>query len=246
MRKRTIVLLNINNTLYKFLSIFYSKKDSSYYLYQHMLDETGPLEIAEPFHLLSSSGNFPTNRLKKDIEQNGHLVHLSIHPTRLYLKKRSNHGKEEHLMAEVEPQSYKNGSRLHCIFTPAPTTHLEVYSTTKKKAGEDLIIFQWSSPQMPQISIYELENEVVAKALPPGSEVKMINSDGLHPIIALHLRVTSEPGPWRPNCGIFGRILKKDPISKSELQRIISYNNAPFDISSLPDNVIINDYKIKE
>lgn len=251
MYKRTTVLLKINNIYYKFLSIFYSKKDPSYFFYNHIVDESGPLVIKELFHLLSDSGNFSTNTLKDKLVKDGDLVHISIHPKRIYVKKRAKGCAEEHLMAEIEPQPFnKAGFKLHCIFTPAPITHLPIYDLSKKKSKEELITFEWTSNQCPQISIYELENKInesIINSLPEGLEIKIINFDNIHPKIVLHLRATNgAPGIWRPNCNLFGKILKKDPILKDELQRIISYNNAKFDVSSLPDNAIISDYKVIE
>jgi hypothetical protein len=251
MHKRIIVLLRIQEEYYKFLSILYSQKDASYFLYSHLIDEKSPFLIAEPFRLLKIAGNFSTGKLKKTTIDNGQQVHLSIHPLRIYLKKRSINGKEEHLIDEYEPQPFnREGFRLHCFFTPAAKDFLPKHKLTVRK-DEELVIFEWESLLCPQVNLYELSSNFdihrVHKILPEGADIRIIQADKLHPAIALHLRATNgDPGVWRSNCYIFGKVLKKKPISKSELQRIIDYNEANFDISSLPENAIIHDYKIEE
>ncbi|MEK7546807.1 MAG: hypothetical protein AAB536_01355 [Patescibacteria group bacterium] len=251
MRKRIIVLLKTKKDYYKFLSIFYSGKDGSYFLYNHLADEKTPLDVAEPFHLLRSFGDFSTNKLKKRVVENGEEIHLSIHPKRLYLKRRSIGSKEEHLIEEVEPQPFnEHGFRLHCVFTPAPREYLPKYNLATKRESEDLIIFEWESVQCPQISFYELSVELdftrVSEILPQSIAVKTVKAEKNHHAIALHLQVTNgDPGVWHPNCIIFGKIIQKKPIDKTELQRIITYNEAGFDISSLPDDAVIHDYKVQ-
>lgn len=239
------MLLKIDNVHYKFLSIFYSKKDPSYYLYNHLKDKKGSLVVTEPFHLLSTSGSFSPDALKNNLVEDGDSVHLSVHPTRLYLKKRTKEGKEEHLIEEQEPQPFnESGFRLHCVFTPGSIMALEICDPSTKKNNEELIIFEWVSSLCPQISVYELNN-LPNIVLPEGLAIKIIDSDGLHPQVALHLKaISGDIGIWRPSCVVFGKIIKKAPITKAQLEKIISYNKAGFDISSIPDDAIISDYKI--
>ena len=252
MHKKIVVLLKIKEDYYKFLSIFYSSKDGSYFLYSHLINEETPLLIAEPFRLLKTFGNFSTSKLKKHVTENGQQVHLSIHPKRLYLKKRSVKGKEEHLMEEVEPQPFnKEGFRLHCVFTPAAREYLPKYELTSKKKDEELITFEWKDVLCPQISLYELSKDFnitrTSEILPGNVDIRTIQADELHPAIALHLRATNgDPGIWKSNCAIFGKSINKRSITKTELQKIIAYNKVGFDISSLPDDAIIHDYKIVE
>lgn len=247
MRRRIIVLLKVNNILYKFLSIFQNKADSSFYIYQHIKNEGSPITVSDSFHLLKSSETFKTNRIRKRIEKDGDRVHLSIHPNRIYLKRLNKDGSKEHLIEECEPQPFNSkGFRFHAIFTPPPISHMNKYSP-KKNATE--IIFSWNEKMCPQVSLYELGKNFnlkgVDKTLPSGDGVEIVHTDGLHPTIALHLKSTSgAPGAWMPNCAIFGKIVKKKPISKQKLQEIISYNELNFDISSIPNNAAITDYKI--
>lgn len=247
MRQRIIILLKINNTLYKFLSIFQNKSDPSFYIYQHIKEEKSPITVGDSFHLLKSSGTFNTGIIRKKIEKDGDRVHLSIHPNRIYLKRLNKNGSKEHLIEEYEPQPFNvNDFRLHAIFTPPPTSHMSDYNS-KKNTTE--VVFPWNSTMCPQISIYELGRKFnlkkVSKVLPPGDKVEVIPSDGIHPTIALHLKPTNgDPGVWRPNCGIFGKVVRKRPVSKKELQEIIKYNELNFDISSIPDNAVITDYKV--
>ncbi len=247
MRKRIIVLLKTNNILYKFLSIFQNKSDSSFYIYQHIKDEKSPINVGDSFHLLKPSGNFDTSKIRKKIEKDGDRVHLSIHPNRIYLKRLNKDGTKEHLIEEYEPQPFNiDHFRLHAIFTPPPISHMKEYSSRKNTTE---IIFFWDSLMCPQVSIYELGSKFalkkVSKILPLGDKIEVIPSDGIHPTIALHLKSTNgTPGVWRPNCGIFAKVVKKKPISKQELQEIIKYNKLGFDISSIPDNAVITDFKI--
>lgn len=248
MQKRIIVLLKINNTRYKFLSIFKSKVDSSFYIYQHIKDEKSPINIAEPIHLLKSNGNIDIARLEKKLERNGDRIHLAIHPKRIYLKRLNLDGDKEHLIEEHETQPFKNSFRLHAIFTAPPISHMNMYSKNKNVNIIE-VVFSWNKLLCPQISVYEIEKNFpvkqISNLLPPGDEIITIPADGLHNTIGLQLRSTNgEPGVWRPNCGIFGKIVKKKPISKKELQNIIKYNNLSFDISSIPDEASITDYKI--
>jgi hypothetical protein len=253
MYKRAIILLKIKDSYYKFLSIFYSDKDESYFLYNHLIKEEAPLLIAEPFHLLKTVGKFFTHKLKRTVSENGNLTHISIHPLRIYLKKRSSGGREEHLLEEMEPQPFnKEGFRLHCIFTPPLPIYLPSYDVQqKKRADTELVVFNWDNQYCPQVSLYELNQHFdIAKAkniLSKAEEIKIISSGGIHPKLCLHLRATNgDPGVWGSNFSIFGKIIKKRPVSKSELERIISYNGLNFDISSLPDEAIITDYKFEE
>ena len=247
MRKRIIVLLKINNVLYKFLSIFQNKADSSFYVYQHIKNENSPITIGDSFHLLKSSGTFNTSRIRKRIEKDGDRTHLSIHPQRIYLKRLNRDGSKEHLIEEYKPQSFNiNGFRLHATFMPPPTSHMDEYSP---KGNTTEIIFSWNSAICPQISLYELGRDFDLKKvdmiLPPGDKIETIPTDGLHNAIALHLKSTNgAPGAWMPLCSIFGKVVKKKSISKQELQEIINYNELNFDVSSIPDNAIITDYKI--
>lgn len=246
MKQRIIVLLKTGDTLYKFLSIFQNKSDPSIYVYQHIKDEKSPISIADSFHLLKRSGNFKTDRLRKRIENDGDRTHLSIHPNRIYLKRLNKDGSKEHLIEEYEPQPFNmKGFRLHAIFTPPPVSHMSVYSF-KKNVRE--VVFVWNNPVCPQISLYELgKNFDLGKVnrLPPADSIEIIPSDGVHPSVALHLKSTNgSPGVWMPNCAIFGKVVKKKPISKKELQEIINYNELNFDISSIPDGAVITDYKI--
>ena len=246
MRQRIIVLLKINNALYKFLSILQNKIDSSIYVYQHIKDEESPVIVAESFHMLKTSGNFNTNRLRKWFKNDGGRTHLSIHPNRIYLKRRNKDGSKEHLIEEYEPQPFGiNNFRLHAIFTPPPLSHMSQYNS-KKNISE--VVFIWDSLMCPQISLYELGRDFDLRKigiLPPADKIEIVPSDGFHPAIALHLKSTNgTPGVWMPNCAIFGKAIKKEPISKQELQKIICYNELNFDISSIPDNVIITDYKV--
>lgn len=247
MRRRILVLLNINNILYKFLSIFQNESDPSFYIYQHTKDEKSPITVGNSFHLLKSSGTFNTSRIRKKQKKNGDRVHLSIHPKRIYLKRLNRDGSKEHMLEECEPQSFnKKDFRLHATFTPPPISHMGKYSSRKNTTE---VIFPWNTLMCPQISIYELGSrfslEKVDKILPLGDKIEVIPSDGVHPTIALHLKSTNgDLGVWRPNCSIFARIVKKKPVSKQELQEIIKYNELNFDISSIPDNAVITDYKV--
>lgn len=246
MRKRTVVLLAINDSLFKFLSIFRNKKDASFYIHQHTVDEKSPLIIAKPIRLLRSRGNIDLRKIKKLKESSGREYHLSIHPNRLYLKRTNADGSREHLLEECEPQQFKEGYRLHAIFTPAPTMFMQRYRPRK---SEENIIFEWNSDMCPQISIYELNDELgtrdFIKVKPGANKIEFIDSDDLHPTIALEIMATSgDPGIWAPNCGIFGKVIRKGPTSKEELQEIIDYNSLNFDISSIPGNAAISDYKI--
>lgn len=246
MKQRIIVLLKIDNVLYKFLSILQNKSDPSIYIYQHIKDEKSPITIAYSFHLLKTSGNFNTNRLKKRMENDGDRTHLSIHPNRIYLKRLNNDGSKEHLIEEYEPQPFNiNGFRLYAIFTPPPPSHMSVY-ISKKNVRE--VVFIWNNPMCPQLSLYELGQSFDLRKvniLPPSDRVEIIPSDGVHPSVALHLKSTNgTPGVWMPNCAIFGKVVKKKPISKKELQEVINYNELNFDISSIPDNAVITNYKI--
>lgn len=251
MHKRIIVLLKIEEEYYKFLSILFSQKDASYFVYNHLINEAAPLLVAEPFHLLKTSGNFKTDSLQKRQSDNGQQTHLSFHPTRIYLKKRGIDGKEEHLIDEYEPQPFnKEGFRLNALFTPAAKEFLPRYNL-KTKNSEELIVFEWENELCPQISLYEFSSKIdmdkAVNILPDNITIQVIQSDGVHPTIALHLRTTNgNPGVWASNLGIFGKIIKKKPISKADLQKIIDYNGVKFDISSLPDNAIITDYKVEE
>ena len=244
------VILKIENKLYKFLSILFAGKDASYFVYNHLKEENSPITIAESIHLLKSSGKFRVDNFKKNISNKGSQIHLSIHPKRLYLKKRSKKGKEEHLMEESEPQPFnKDNFRLHCVFTPAPPLYLPLFDPRSVKKNEKAVIFDWKSRYCPQVSIYELNSNFNIKKteeiLPKSISHKLILADGIHPAIVLHLKETGgDPDIWEPNCAIFGKIIHKNPISKAKLQEIIKYNELNFDISSIPNNAIITDYKI--
>lgn len=251
MRQRIVILLKIDNVFYKFLSIFQNKSDASFYIYQHIKDEKSPVKIAESFHLLKTAGNFNTDVLEKRLEKNGDRIHLLIHPNRIYLKRVNADGSKEHLIEEYEPQPFNKADfRLRALFTPPPVSRMEKYNVQKNKKGVEEVAFSWKKLTCPQISVYELGEKFSLKQinnlLPPGDEIITIPTDGIHPAIGLHLKSTNGGlGVWRPNCGIFGKIVKKKPISKQELQKIIKYNELNFDVSSLPDNAIITDYKIE-
>lgn len=227
-----------------------SKKDASFYIYQHIKDEKSPITVGDSFHLLKTSGTFNTSRVRKRTEKDGDRVHLSIHPNRIYLKRLNRDGSKEHLIEEYEPQPFNlNDFRLHAIFTPPPISHMGEHKSKRTKKNTTEIIFLWSKPVCPQISVYELGRKFdlkkVGEILPPGDKVEVIPSDGIHPAIVLHLKSTNgDPGVWKPNCGILGKVVKKKPISKQELQEIIKYNELNFDINSTPDNAVITDYKI--
>lgn len=247
MKDRTVVVLGLNDSLFKFLSVFRNKKDASFYIHQHIIDEKIPLAIAKPIRLLRSQGNIDLRKIKKVEESSGQEFHLSVHPNRLYLKRTNADGSRDHLMEEVIPQQFKEGYRLHAIFTPPPPTFMEKY---RPKDSEENIIFEWNSDMCPQISIYELNdklsNSSFIKMKPEAKKIEFINSDGLHPTIALEIRSTDgEAGIWMPNCAIYGKVVKKGPISKEKLQEIIDYNSLKFDISSIPDGAVITDYKIR-
>jgi hypothetical protein len=250
MKKRIIVVLKIADNYYKFFSILFSNKDASYFIYNHLKDESSSLEIAEPFHLLKTVGRLFTNGFKKELSDNGDSVHISIHPNRIYVKKRTKNDKETHLIEETIPQPFnKDNLRLHCLLTPAPYLYLPIYDLISKKIGEKIIIFKWDSQYCPQVSLYELNNDFkiaeVEKIIP--GKIEIIPAENQHSAIVLQIRETmGDPGVWKSNCGIFGKILNKKPISKSELRRIISYNDLDFDISSLPNSAIISDYKVEE
>ena len=250
MKKRIRVVLKIGNKFYKFLSILFAGKDGSYFVYNHLKEENSPIAITESIHLLKGSGEFRVDNFKKKISSKGSQIHLSIHPKRLYLKKRSEGGKEEHLMEESEPQSFnKDGFKLHCVFTPAPPLYLPLFNPQSVKKNEEAVIFDWKSRYCPQISIYELNSNFnigrIVEILPRSINHKLIPADSIHPAIILHLKETDgSPDVWKPNCVIFGKIVHKNPISKAKLQEIIKYNELSFDISSIPNNAIITDYKI--
>jgi hypothetical protein len=247
-KKRILVLLRVHNIDYKFLSII--RKKSGFYLHDHIARESVPLSIAEPFHMLRPSGEFNVKGLRRHLVEGGHQAHLSIHPARLYLKKRSAGGKEEHLMDEVVPQRFSvHGHRLHCVWTPAPVRYLTPYNLHSQKSNEELITFEWNSSQCPQLSIYELKNNfrpsVVQHGLPPAAQVWITEFGGVHPSLLLHLKPTQgDPNAWLPSCSIFGNIINRKPISKRQLQRIIDYNGVNFDVSSLPDNALIQDFSV--
>ncbi len=251
MKKRITVLLNNTGPLYKSLSAFQNNSDARSYIYQHMKDEKSSVTVANSLHLLRASCNFSTDGIDKRLEKDGDRIHLSLHPNRIYLKRSNTTGSKEHLIEEYEPQPFnKDGFKLHVIYTPPPITHMEEYRSKPVKNSLEEIIFDWDSDMCPQVSIYELSENFplgdVEKTLPPASKLKSIASDGTHPTLVLHLRTTDgDPGVWRPQCGIFGKVVKKKPISKGDLQKIIEYNGLKIDISSLPDNAIISDYKME-
>lgn len=246
MKRRTVIALELGGSLFKFLSIFRNKKDTSFYIHQHIIDERMPLTIAKPVRLLRLNGNINLRKIKKVEESSGQEFHLSVHPSRLYLKRTNTDGSRDHLMEEVIPQQFSAGYRLHAIFTPPPPLLMEKY---KPRQSEENILFKWSSDMCPQITIYELDDELspddFIKIKPDAQKIEYIISDGLHPTIALEIRSTNgDPGVWTPNCGIYGKVIRKEPTSKEELQEIIDYNSLNFDISSLPDNAVITDYKV--
>lgn len=248
MKKRLLVVLKINNKYYKFFSIFYLNNDSSFLIHDHLKNEETPLFVAKPFCLLKSFGKVLNRKTEGNSVENGDQVHLSIHPHRIYLKKREQNKIESHLLEETEPQPFnESGYRMHCLLTPAPLEYLEPYSKNIKKG--EIVIFNWFSNYCPQISIYELSDSFdisqAEKLLPVHDDLKIIPSEKLHPAIALHLRKTNgNPSIWRPTYSIFGKILHKGSITKNELNNIIKDNGLLYDISSISDNAIITDHKV--
>ena len=112
-------------------------------------------------------------------------------------------------------------------------------------------MFDWESPYCPQISLYELadgfDTPQIDTLLPPALDHRLIASDGVHPAIVLHLKATEgQPGVWLPHTGIFGRVIRREAITKTKLQDIIKQNGLSYDISSIPDDALISDFKIMD
>lgn len=251
MPKRYTVLLRIENRHYKFFSIFFGG-DSSFYVYSHLLDESSPLLVGETLPLLKSKGSVSFNYQNATLSDGGNQTHISIHPkgNRLYLKKRAEGDTQQHLLEEAELQPFnKNNFRLHLIQTPAPPSHLPEHDGTSVRRDEELLVFGWESEYCPQVSLYELAADFdvaqIDTLLPPALDYKLIGSDGVHSAIVLQLKATQgQPGVWRPNTGIFARVIRRGAITPSKLQDIIKRNGLNYDVSSLPDDAVITDYKI--
>lgn len=246
--KKVIITLVINGKQYRFITIIFSKKDQSYYIYQHIKDETSPLLISKPVHLLKTVGKILLANFKKTKSDEGNYTHLSIHPTRIYVKKRKEGAKEEHLIQETEPQPFNNSHfRLHCVITPPPPSHLPLLNIKKAKPDE-VIDFGWSELVCPQVSVYEIREGFnknrIKEFWPDTRDYKILKIDDSHPTLLLHLKATQgTPGIWASQVGIFGKILKQCPLTKGKLQEIIKYNNLHYDISSIPDDAVITDVK---
>jgi hypothetical protein len=209
---RITVALKVNNTLYKFFSILPSQKDASLFIHQHIKDERSPLTVGT-----KSLTKIPSVEYFKDIpatqHSDGSTVHLSLHPNRIYLKRRGKKGATEHLVEEAEPQKFnKHDWRLICVLTSPPISHMPILN---KNNCNQIVIFEWESKICPQISILEFKQGIDWKnkvsTLEKVEKYHIIESDGVHPTIALQLRKTNgESGVWRPCCSVFGRVLKKN------------------------------------
>jgi len=247
MLRRTIVL-KINNRFHKFLSIFFSEKDDSFYVITHLTEKSAPFLISDPIHLLRNEGNLTLERTQSKIEINGDKTHISFHPKRIYLKHYPTGGGSNHLIEEFEPQRFNdNNFRLLGIITPPVIEFLPVI---KNEEDKNILTFDWDSEYCPQISIYEVKNNFTEKdiksILSDGEQCHIIKLNEDKPLVLLQIKSTNgDPGVWEHNIGIFGKLINKNPISREELERIIKYNNLNFDISSIPENNLITNYKIE-
>lgn len=250
MAKRYTVLLRIEGQCYKFFSIFLNK-DPSFYIHQHLLDESSPIDVGESLALLKARGRVTPNPPMTTSEI-GSQSHISIHPkgNRLYSKTRGKGGVEQHFFEEAELQRFnKKNFRLHLIQTPAPPSHLPKHDGESVKKDEELVVFDWGSPLCPQISLYELANafdyDQIDTLLAPSLDRRLIASDGVHPAIVLDLKATKgQPGVWLPVTSIFARVISREAITKEKLQEIIKQNGLSYDILSIPDTDVITDFKI--
>lgn len=251
MTKRYTVILKIEDRHYKFFSI-YLGKDPSFYIYTHLLDERSPLMIGKTQPLLKKQGRVNVDTRNMQPVNRGDQTHLSVHPkgNRLYLKRRAEGNAQQHLLEEAELQPFnKDNFRLHLIVTPAPPSYMAVHDGTSVRKDEELVVFDWDSEYCPQISFYELgtdfDSTQVKTLLPPALDYKLIDSDGIHSAIVLHLKATeSQLGVWLPRTAIFARVINRGPITKARLQEIIQQNGLTYDISAFDDDAVITDYKI--
>lgn len=252
MPDRITVLLKINGELYKALSILFSSRDASFFVYDHFKDEKGSRGVFPSVHLLKSKGDVMPAPGEPEVVEDGSQVKVSFHPNRVYLKSRGEKSEEKHLWDEAKPQPFnKKGYRFHMIYSPPPPEALPLFGRKSRK-GEEVIEVPWSSSARPEISLYEFADEIKDTArcdiLPKYQQCFLIAGDDLHPTIALHVKETGGANPdiWRPMFGIFARVLKKRPIKRTDLERIIAYNQLSYDISSIPDDDVITNFQMKE
>ena len=208
--------------------------------------------VAKTQTLLKSRGWVDADTRDMKPADRGDQIHLSIHPSgnRMYLKRYAGGDTQQHLFDEATLQPFnENNFRLHLIIAPAPPSQMPEHDGSSVKKEEELVVFDWNSEVCPQISLYELnagyDSAQVKALLPPAIDYKLIDSDGLHPALLLHLKATdSQPGVWIPNTSVFARDIHKEPITKARLQEIIQQNGLDIDISALPDDAVITDYKM--
>jgi hypothetical protein len=189
-----------------------SQKDGSFFVYQHLKEENSPLNVGS-----RAISKLPSKEYFRDIPAKTHAdgsnVHLSFHPNRIYVKRRSKGGSTEHLFEEAEPQKFnKYGWRLNCILTPPPPSHMPILRESK---DNHIVVFDWEHAVCPQVSILEFKPGVDWRSkistLEKAEKYYFIETDGMHPTIALQLRKTNgEDGAWYPNCCFFYRVVKKN------------------------------------
>ncbi|MCR4277948.1 MAG: hypothetical protein NUV85_02950, partial [Candidatus Berkelbacteria bacterium] len=132
--KRSInVLLELGGQKYKFLKISATAKNPSYYIHDHIMGDDVPFMVSEPITILKKKGIISTEGIpRRRVDGKNCHHHISLHPNRIYLKKKSREDNtEEHLITEFNPQPFSTlGSRLVCIITPAPIPDLPIHATT--------------------------------------------------------------------------------------------------------------------
>ena len=208
-----------------------------------MLDEATPLRVKELTPLLKKKGKISLDGVKDVTTPQGNLVHLSVHPNRLYLKERSKGGVQKHHIEEMTPQAFNaRDFRLICVLTPPP---FELLPEFQQRKGEEKIVFDYEDDICPQISVYEINEsfnpDSIKKAIPDDYEYRIVR----HVVLGLR-KTQGEPGVWRPNMAFFGKVLSRRSIRKKDLERIIGINNVSYDISSIPENDVIENFVVRE
>ncbi len=251
MKRRINVLLEIEGKLYRFLKIASTAHDPSYYIYDYVLGENIPFVVADPVTLLKAKGRISTSGVPRHQIEESDYHHMALHRDRIYLKKNTREGTQEHLTAEARPQPFnKLGYRLISIFTPAPPTYLPIHSYSKQR-DED-VIFHPERQYIPQINLYQLTAETKVKkmlaSLPLVLESHLIPGDSSHLPIVLTLTKTDDfvGAPWLPTCSVFGSLVNKPQFTKQQLQQMLKINGLSFDISVLPDDAIITEVVYSE
>jgi hypothetical protein len=226
-----------------------SGADNSFYVHQHIKDEKSEIDIGKVLPLLRSNAHICLDNVSKTKIDNGGQVKTSFHPKCVHVKKQRTGDCGEYLVDGCKQQPFnKNGFRLLCCLCPAPITHMGELT----KGNDEVVEFEWSSQRCPQISLYELreipDQKKINKLFPGAVSCKLIPPDGIHPILLLELRETNgDDKIWLPRLINFVWQIKKFPISKSKLQEILKLNGLNnYDISALPEDAVIQNYKYTE